>query len=152
VKDAHTEEELDAILNGTDNVDLDDEGNIIDKTTTPPKKTDDDSDDNDNDGELPKPGQKQQDKQQAQPASKDEDEGEETTTDEDEQYDNVIQFLDKKHELGLNLAELPANMTREDEAELVSNLFERVVNNANAQLRQFEHITALLEDDEVAAL
>lgn len=152
VKDAHTEEELDAILNGTDNVDLDDEGNIIDKTTTPPKKTDDDSDDNDDDGELPKPGQKKQDKQQAQPASKDEGKGEETTTDEDEQYDNVIQFLDKKHGLGLNLAELPANMTREDEAELVSNLFERVVNNANAHLRQFEHIAALLEDDEVVAL
>ena len=152
VKDAHTAEELDAILNGTDSVDLDDEGNVIDKTTTTSKKTDNDSGEDDDDGELPKPGQKKQDKQQAQPASKDDGKGKEKTDGDDEQYDNVIQFLDKKHELGLNLAELPENMTREDEAELVSNLFERVVNNANAQLRQFEHIATLLEDDEVAAL
>lgn len=150
VKDANTAEELDAILNGTDSVDLDDEGNVVDKANPPAsKKSEDDSDDDDED-ELPKPGQKKTDKQQAQPASKD-DKGEDKTGD-DEQYDNVLQFLDKKHELGLNLSELPENMTREDEAELVSELFERVVKNANAQLRQFEHITALLEDDEVAAL
>lgn len=151
VKDAHTEEELDAILNGTDDVDLDDEGNVVEKVKPAATKSDNDKDDDDDDdGDLTKIGQKKQEKQQAQPASKDGDKGK--TDGDDEQYDNVIQFLDKKHELGLNLAELPENMTREDEAELVSNLFETVVKNANAQLRQFEHITALLEDDEVAAL
>lgn len=150
VKDVHSAEELEALLNGNEDVELDDQGNVKDKAPAPSKPNASDDDDDD-DGELPKPGQKPKEKQ-AQPAAKGkEDEGKDDD-DDDEQYDNVIQFLDKKHGLGLNLAEIPENMTREDEAEVVSNLFERVVKGANEQLRQYEHINALLEDDEVAAL
>lgn len=158
IKDVSTEAELDALLNGAQDVELDDQGNPIDKTQTPPtkpagQKDDDDSDDDDDDGDLLNiGGKKKTEKPQPAGAKPDGKKTDDKADNPDEQYDNVIHYLDKKHELGLNLQEIPADMTREDEAELVSQLFEKVVTNANAKLRQYEELEALLEDDEVAAL
>lgn len=147
IKDVHSPEELDALLNG--DVELDENGNIKDKTPQGNQNADADADVDED--EIPKPG-KVNVKPSPQPAQSGKEGDGKGKEGSDETYDNVIQYLDKRHTLGLNLAELPKDMTREDEAELVSDLFERVVQNANAQLRQYEQINALLEDDEVAAL
>jgi hypothetical protein len=118
---------------------------------------DDDDDDKENNKDDDDPLKLEQDKtkskvQPDQNKGKDNDDDDDNDTNQDEVYDNVIQYLDKKHELGLNVKELPKDMTREDEAELVSQLFEQVVTNAENRLRQYEKIEALLEDKEVAAL
>jgi hypothetical protein len=69
----------------------------------------------------------------------------------DEDYENIIDYLDDKHDLGLAIEELPENLSRQEEAEIISDLFEKVATNASKQLEEYAGIEALLNDDEVAA-
>jgi hypothetical protein len=157
---ATTAEELDKILGeqgSEEEFDIDENGNAKDRvpkpgTKKPAAKPAGEEEEEEEEGDLPKLGKGK--KPVSQPAKKDgEEEGDEVDENADEDnYDNVIHYLDKKHGLGLNLTELPENLTREDEAELVSDLFQRVVKNADTKLRQYQEIEQLLEDDEVAAL
>jgi len=67
---------------------------------------------------------------------------------EEKQYNNVVEFLNEKHGLELNIAELPKDLTREQEAEIVSGLFEKTVKGAQNALKQYESIALLMEEDE----
>lgn len=78
-----------------------------------------------------------------------EDEEEEEEEDEDEEFTNVVDYLDKEFNLGLNLEELPKDMTREQEAEAISTIFRRVDNGIKSKLAEYEELNALLKDKEV---
>lgn len=64
-------------------------------------------------------------------------------------FANVVDYLNTKHELGLNVDALPEDMTREQEAEIVADLFDKVAGNAQSQLNEFSEISKILEDQEV---
>lgn len=68
----------------------------------------------------------------------------------EEEFDSTLAFLNKTHELGLNLADLPTDMTREQEAEAISGIIGRMVNGVNSQVQQYEDVRTLLKDPEVA--
>jgi hypothetical protein len=42
----------------------------------------------------------------------------------------MVDYLNKEHDLGLNVNNLPSDLSREQEAEIVSNLFERTPLNS----------------------
>lgn len=141
-------EELDALLDAQGAVETGTDGNPVvkpggkDKAPTAPAKGADDK------------GQAQEGKDDL-PGDEEEEETEEGKDGDDdkvENYGNVVEYLNKKHNLGLNIAELPKDLTREDEAEIVEGLFERVVQGADARIRQYEEVQTLLKDDEVVAL
>lgn len=69
----------------------------------------------------------------------------------DEEYDNIVDFLNKSYNLGLKTDNLPKEMTREQEAEVIGDLLNSVVNNANAMLKQYQDIDELLQSDEEIA-
>ncbi len=65
------------------------------------------------------------------------------------EYDNMVQFLDKKYDLKLNLDQLPDDLSREQEAEVVGGLYDKVIQNANAKIAQYQRIDEILKDQEV---
>ena len=69
----------------------------------------------------------------------------------EEEFDNTLAYLNKEHELGLNLAEIPEEMTREQEAEAISGIIGRMVEGVNQQVAQYEDIKQLISDPEVAS-
>jgi len=67
----------------------------------------------------------------------------------DGEFSNVVDYLNTKHELGLNVGALPEDMSREQEAEIVADLFDKVAGNAQSQLNEFAQVAKILEDKEV---
>jgi len=67
----------------------------------------------------------------------------------EEEFTNMVDYLNKEYDLKLNVDNLPADLTREQEAELVSDLFKRTLNGVNRQLSQYQNIEKVLEDEEV---
>lgn len=83
------------------------------------------------------------------PESLDDDNGEE---EDDEEYGNVVEYLNKEFNLGLNVKALPKDMTREQEAEAIGSVFKRLNEGVQAKLAEYADLEELLEDREVAAL
>lgn len=126
-----TEEELNRLL----------DGDKVDTSTPKPKGKDDPNPSGlPNLGE-PNDGNTQDDKDDDAPEG-----------DDDKVYNNVVEYLNEKHKLGLNIEQLPADLSREQEGEVVSDLFEKMVTGANRALAQYKHIDALLKDEEIAML
>lgn len=69
----------------------------------------------------------------------------------DEEFNSTLDYLNKTHELGLNMADMPESMTREQEAEAISGVIERMVNGINSQVGQYEDVREILKDSEVAS-
>lgn len=130
-----SEEELLAIINGN-------EGNSDEpdkKTDEPDKKVDEPAnglpsltDEPDKKGDDP-------DKKDDAPDKKDE-----------EEYNNMVEYINNRYDLKLNVDQLPKDMTREQEADLVGNLYDKVVQSANSKLEEYQRIDKVLEDKEVA--
>lgn len=78
-----------------------------------------------------------------------EEETEEKDDDDNEEFPNMIVYLDKEFDLGLNLKEIPKDMTREQEAEAVAGVFRRIDDGVRAKLSEYEGINQLLKDKEV---
>lgn len=76
-------------------------------------------------------------------------EEEEEEPDEDKHYSSMIEYLNEKHALNLNLKELPPDLSREQEAEVISNILHRMTQGVNHALAQYSQIEQLLQDDEV---
>lgn len=77
-----------------------------------------------------------------------------TDTDDDktsQEFGNIVEYLNTTHELGLKIDELPEDLTREQEAEVVAELFNKVATGASKQVEEYKEIATLLEDEEVAA-
>lgn len=69
----------------------------------------------------------------------------------EEEFSNVIEYLNKKHNMGLNVEALPKDLTREQEAELVSEVYEKLQAGAKRAVSQYQNIDKILKDPEVAA-
>jgi hypothetical protein len=65
------------------------------------------------------------------------------------QYTNMVDYLNKEHDLGLNVKNLPDDLTREQEAEVVSDLFQRTLTGVNRKLEEYAGIEEVLKDKEV---
>lgn len=77
--------------------------------------------------------------------------GKPIVVEEEEEFNNTLEFLNKEHTLGLNLTEMPKDMTREQEAKAISGIIGRMVNGVNNQMSQYEDIKTILADSEVAS-
>lgn len=75
---------------------------------------------------------------------------EEEEEEEEEEFSNAVDYLNKEFDLGLNMAALPENMTREEEADAIANIFRRVDQGVKQKLSEFAAIVELLKDKEVA--
>lgn len=85
------------------------------------------------------------------PAASTEDKSDDDKGGEQEQeFTNIVDYLDKTHELKLNTDNLPKDLTREQEAEIVSDLFERTLRGTSARLQEYQQIEEVLKDAEVA--
>ena len=73
----------------------------------------------------------------------------EVKTEEDETFTNMVDYLNKEHELGLNTENLPSDLSREQEAEVVSDLFQRTLTGVNRKLEEYSNIEEILKDKEV---
>lgn len=71
-----------------------------------------------------------------------EDEGKETV------YPTTIHYLNEVHGLNLNVAELEG-ISKEEEYQVVSDLFETIIENAEAKIEEYSQVAQLLEDPEV---
>jgi len=80
-----------------------------------------------------------------------EDDKSETTQADEKEFSNIVEYLNDAQDLGLNVSELPEDLTRAQEAEVIADLFEKTVTESNKQLEEFKEVSALLEDKEVAA-
>lgn len=78
------------------------------------------------------------------------DSGEEEEDTEEEEFTNVVDYIDKEFNLGLNTKELPENMTREQEAEMVAEILRRADSGYRARLNEYKTLNELLKDKEVA--
>lgn len=78
---------------------------------------------------------------------KDEEEEEEEV-----EYKNVPQYLNERYGMGLNLENVPADLSREDEAEMVGKIFERVQNGAAAVYNKLKVYEKYEKNPEVQAV
>lgn len=85
----------------------------------------------------------EEEKEKIENEKKDKDKGTE------KEYTNMVQYLDEKYDLKLNLDQLPDDLSREQEAEVVGGLYDKVVQNANARIAQYQRIDDILKDQEV---
>ena len=135
------EQELMNYLNEDDNVTQDDDDN---------KKPEDKPEDKPLGDDLPETGiASLEGKAQEQPS--DDDDTDDEKKQEEIEFSNIIEYIDKKHNLGLKIDQLPEDLDRAQEAEIVADLFEKVATNAERQINEFKEVAQLLEDQEVAA-
>lgn len=69
---------------------------------------------------------------------------------EEQEFTNMVDFIDKKFNLGLNTGALPKEMTRQQEAVAMERVLGRIINNANEAIAEYKEIEELLEDEEIA--
>ena len=72
-------------------------------------------------------------------------EGEEGTS--SEEFANIVDYLNRQYELGLAVDQLPKDLTREQEAEIVADLFDRTAKGAQRKLSEYGEIERLLKED-----
>lgn len=80
------------------------------------------------------------------PEELEEEEGEE----EEEEYTNMVDYLNKDLNLGLSVENLPENLTKEQEAEIVSDLFRRAQEGFSSKLEEYASLDKLLKDKDVS--
>jgi hypothetical protein len=80
---------------------------------------------------------------------KDEEEEEEEEEEDFEEAGSLIKHLNKVHDLKLDMKKLPKDLTREQEAEVVSDLLNRVVGGARRKVAELQGVANLLQDEEV---
>ena len=68
----------------------------------------------------------------------------------EEEFANMVEYINNRYELNLNTGELPSEMTRAQEAEIVGNLYDKVVQSANDKINDYQGIEETLKDKEVA--
>ncbi len=66
----------------------------------------------------------------------------------EKQYGNLVEYINDKHNLGLNIAELPKDLTKEQEAEVLSKVYEQIIDEARGAVGYYENIAKLLDEDE----
>lgn len=97
------------------------------------------------------PFEKMEESQKKEGEEEEEDEkGEEKKGEEEEEFTNMVDFLNKEHDLGLNVDNLPADISREQEAEVVNDLFKRTLDGVNRKLGEYQYVEEVLKDEEVA--
>lgn len=69
--------------------------------------------------------------------------------DDDEEPESVLHYINKVHDLGFNLEKLPEDFDKKQEAQAVSTVISRILNNANARIAEYKGIQNLLQDEEV---
>jgi hypothetical protein len=110
--------------------------------------TDDSAGDNDKDEEKEK--KSIEDLILSQKGDNDDDnEGDEEEKEEEKEFKNIVHYLDETHKLDLNLDQLPEDLTREQEAEVISDLFEKAITGVNHKLSEYKEIEKVLSDQEV---
>lgn len=67
----------------------------------------------------------------------------------DGNYANMLEYLNETHSLNLNLAALPKELSREQEAEVVSKIIGNMTTGVQRAIAQYKHIEELLQDEEV---
>lgn len=83
------------------------------------------------------------------PADMDTDEREEETQEEgNTEYPTLLHYLDEKFSFGLNLEDVK-DLTKEQEAEALEGLIERMTEGVNAKLSEYQELEALLQDSEI---
>lgn len=80
------------------------------------------------------------------PETVDEGDGEE----QEEEYTNMVDYLNREFDLGLAVDALPKDMTQEQQAEAVGEIFRRINDGVRGQLGEYQAIDNLLKDKEVA--
>lgn len=68
---------------------------------------------------------------------------------EEKEYGNIVHYLNDRFDLKLNLKELPEELDRQQEAEIVEQLYTRVLEGANSKLAEYSQINDILKDEEV---
>jgi hypothetical protein len=66
------------------------------------------------------------------------------------EYNNTIEYLNERYNLNLNVSTLPENLTQEQEAELIGELYGKVLQDSNLKLAEYQQIDNILKDKEVA--
>jgi soluble cytochrome b562 len=135
-----TEEDLLAYLGGTENTSTEEES-ASSKTSDSPIEFEGKDDKDDKDDLTPSASTSKEGKE-GEDSSK-------TSAVKDEEFTNMVDYLNKEHELGLNVNNLPSDLSREQEAEIVSNLFQRTLDGVNRQLAQYQEVQKVLDDEEV---
>jgi len=69
----------------------------------------------------------------------------------EQEFSNMVAYMDNKFDLGLNLEALPKDLSREKEAEIISELFDKVTKNTEQEINKFSEVQELLKDPEVEA-
>jgi hypothetical protein len=64
-------------------------------------------------------------------------------------YPSIVHYLNERHGLNLNVAELGDEVSKETEAEAISNILVRMNEGMNNALQEYNYIEELLKDDEV---
>jgi len=83
------------------------------------------------------------------PANMDTDEQQEEQTEEKQtEYPSVLHYLDEKFEFGLNLEGIN-ELTKEQEAEALEGIIQRMTEGVNAKLSEYQEIEAMLQDPEI---
>lgn len=75
---------------------------------------------------------------------------EDEESEEEEEFTNVVDYLNKEFDLGLAIENLPADMTRQQEAEAIGGIFRKINDGMRARLGEYSAIDNLLKDKEVA--
>ena len=68
----------------------------------------------------------------------------------EKEFNNLVEFINDRYDLKLNIETLPKDMSREEEANLVGELYDKVVDGANMKVNEFRDIQETLKDKEVA--
>ncbi len=68
----------------------------------------------------------------------------------EQEFNNLVEFINDRYDLKLNIDTLPKDMSREEEANLVGELYDKVVDGANVKVNEFRDIQETLKDKEVA--
>ena len=101
-------------------------------------------DDDEEDKGLPNPNAKESEEKEEKEEKK---EGSEET---EEEFNNMVEYINKRYDLNLNIDELPKDMDRQQEAEIIANLYDKVVDSANQKIGNYQGIEEVLKDKEVA--
>ena len=67
------------------------------------------------------------------------------------EFSNIVEYLNEKHDLGLNIDNLPEDLSREQEAEIVADLLDKIATSADSKLKEYKEIEELLSDEEIKA-
>ena len=64
------------------------------------------------------------------------------------EFKSSVHYLNDKYNLGLKVDALPENLSKEQEAEVISNIFDRTLKGVNKVVSEYKDIQKLLDEDE----